>query len=191
MQKETDPTVEFEPLVLDTWRARWIWSADAQSYPGYVYFRKTVELNQAPQQAQLFLSANTEYKLYVNGSFLGRGPDRCDPAWKYYDGYDLAGRLRPGPNQLAVLVYHLEMDQEQRTRSNRGRGALIVDLRMEMPGGRRRDDPSGGRARDHSGHRLWNGPTLSAQPASRRWWLRRRVQRRDLPGHRVDRSGAR
>ena len=64
MQKETDPTVEFEPLVLDSWRARWIWKADADA--SFIYFRKTVELTQAPQQSGRALCVNDE-SLLISG----------------------------------------------------------------------------------------------------------------------------
>ena len=127
--------VEFEPPALDTWHARWIWHPDAPSADAYVYFRKTIELDAHPQQAQLFLSANSRYHLFVNGAFIARGPDRCDPAWKYYDGHDLTGCLQPGANVIAVLVWrcgpaahNVSYDAE--------RGGLIAALRREMPGGR-------------------------------------------------------
>ena len=57
-------------------------------------------------------------------------------------------------------------------------------------GGRWWDDPPGGCTRYHPSHRLRHGPPLRAWTASRGWWLRRRIQRRDIPGHWLDRSGS-
>jgi hypothetical protein len=69
----------------------------------FVYFRKTFQLLQSPEQATLKISADGRYQLFVNGQFVGRGPARCDPAWQTYDSYDLQTYLQPGKNLIAVL----------------------------------------------------------------------------------------
>ncbi len=51
------------------------------------------------------MSADSAYRLYVNGHFVGRGPVRSYPEHKYYDIYDLAPHLRPGKNVIAALVH--------------------------------------------------------------------------------------
>jgi hypothetical protein len=63
----------------------------------FVYFRKGFELPPAADKAVVHISADGRYQLYVNGHFVGRGPARCDPAFQYYDSYDIADhrRLRP------------------------------------------------------------------------------------------------
>lgn len=69
-------------------------------------FRRSFELQSAPANAMLHLFADSVYELYVNGSWVGFGPARFDPAAPEYDSYDLSALLRPGKNVVAVLVKH-------------------------------------------------------------------------------------
>src|SRR5688572_10039817 len=87
-------------------RAEWIWRQRPEAPPGmrgvfanlrpfeqesnrFVYFRRVFELSSAPQNALLHISADGRYQLFVNGAFIGRGPARCDPAYQYYDSYEI------------------------------------------------------------------------------------------------------
>jgi len=59
--------------------ARWIGSAHPfDLHEVYLDFRSPANfvLNEAPDSAQLFLSGDSRYKLWVNGVFVGRGPAR-------------------------------------------------------------------------------------------------------------------
>ncbi len=68
-------------------------------------FRKTVELGDAPTNANFSITVDGRYILFVNGERLGRGPVRCSPLFQRYDDYDLTATLKPGLNVLAVLVH--------------------------------------------------------------------------------------
>ena len=61
-------------------------------------FRKTVHLSDAPTGADLSITVDGRYILYVNGERLGRGPVRCSPLFQRYDDYDLTDALKPGRN---------------------------------------------------------------------------------------------
>ncbi len=69
----------------------------------FVYFRKTFDLASKVAKAIIHISADGRYQLFVNGQFIGRGPARCDPAFQYYDSYDIAPHLQAGTNVIAVL----------------------------------------------------------------------------------------
>ena len=56
----------------------------------HVYFRKTFELPSQPRNAPAYVTADSRYRLYVNGKFVGRGPVRSYPRFQYYDVYDLS-----------------------------------------------------------------------------------------------------
>lgn len=71
----------------------------------FIYFRKTFTVDERAHTALLHISADGRYQLFVNGTFIGRGPARCDPAFQYYDSYEIAPHLRPGQNVIAVLVH--------------------------------------------------------------------------------------
>lgn len=57
-----------------------------------------------PATVPVRLSADSRYVLRVNGTEVGRGPARAQPARSRHDEFDLAPHLRPGPNVVAVLV---------------------------------------------------------------------------------------
>lgn len=69
-------------------------------------FRHTFELDDAPEQAALRIFADSRYQLFINGSYVGRGPGRSDPRWQYYDTWDISSLLHAGKNTFAVLALH-------------------------------------------------------------------------------------
>jgi len=94
------------PLNLKDHRARWIWTADARNLRHYFMFaRRRFTLRRRLHKALLFVSACDHYRLYVNGRYLGRGPQRGDPKWQSYDTYDVTALLAPGANVVALQVY--------------------------------------------------------------------------------------
>lgn len=87
--------------------AKYVWFAarDTSRNP-YAAFRKSFEIEKMPEirSAVLNIFADTVYKLYVNGKFIGYGPVRFDPRYPLYDSYDLRPHLKNGANAIAVLV---------------------------------------------------------------------------------------
>lgn len=100
-------------------RAEWIWrrrGIDKLSFSGgsppheaeanrYVYFRKTVDVESPVTAANVHVSADGRYQLYVNGQLIGRGPARSTQAFQAADPYDLTPYLRPGSNVISALVH--------------------------------------------------------------------------------------
>lgn len=71
----------------------------------FYYLRRTFTLDRPPENAELDITTDGRYQLFVNGQFIGRGPARSDPLHKRVDHYDdIARHLRAGENALAVLV---------------------------------------------------------------------------------------
>ena len=71
----------------------------------YLNFRFDLDLCKSPGQAVLHLTADSRYLLWINGQFIGRGPERSWPASMAVDARDVAGYLKPGTNRIAVQVY--------------------------------------------------------------------------------------
>ncbi len=71
----------------------------------YVNFRADILLDAAPTMASLCLSADSRYRLWINGFFVGRGPERSWPSSMAVDEQSVANLLRPGVNRIAVQVY--------------------------------------------------------------------------------------
>ncbi|MCL2813750.1 MAG: alpha-L-rhamnosidase N-terminal domain-containing protein [Oscillospiraceae bacterium] len=83
----------------------WFEAKDTSRNP-YAAFRKSFEVKNILEvtSAALNIFADTVYKLYVNGKFIGYGPVRFDPKYPQYDSYDLLPYLKNGANAIAVLV---------------------------------------------------------------------------------------
>ncbi len=84
-----------------------LWIGPAHAFDlrdAYVNYRADVVLKDQPKQAVLRLSADSRYRLWVNGVFVGRGPERCWPSSMAVDERLLAN-LRPGINRIAIQVY--------------------------------------------------------------------------------------
>lgn len=102
--------------VEDTWTysgilnsgAVWIGSSHPfDLHEAYLCFRSpsSWQLRELPHRAELLITADSRYRLWVNGRPVARGPARCYPHAQSVDRLDLTPHLRAGPNLLAVQVY--------------------------------------------------------------------------------------
>ena len=90
------------------WTAQWIWLEQYKNHPTTsLLVRKEFSLDKIPALAPLAISANNIYRLYINGACLGRGPDRADPRFPYFDTYDVKQHLGTGKNVILALTYHI------------------------------------------------------------------------------------
>jgi alpha-L-rhamnosidase len=116
------------------WQANWIW-AEGEETPRNEWwcFRKTFELPiEARDNAQLAITADSRYVLYINGQILGRGPVRSWPFEQSYDVYEVGHLLKKGEvNSIAVLVMHFGVSNFYYLR---GRGGLIAQLQWQHNG---------------------------------------------------------
>ena len=71
----------------------------------YLCFRNTWQVSQQTTPWSLFISADSRYKLWVNGQFVARGPARSWPYAQCLDRHDISAHIRLGQNSLAVQVY--------------------------------------------------------------------------------------
>lgn len=93
------------PTAMDLSPAKWIWLPSERCLPNtFVLFRRTLTLAAAPRRATGWLTADSRYKLTVNGQRVQWGPAPCDPRWLEADPVDLAPVLRAGPNVIGVEV---------------------------------------------------------------------------------------
>jgi hypothetical protein len=96
------------------WQADWIWLPAPVDAPDvYAHARREFEIEGEPSDARLRISANNIYRLHVNGIRIGRGPDRADPRFPYYDEYDVAPHLQRGTNVIAVDLYCILTAQDR------------------------------------------------------------------------------
>jgi len=106
MTDSSHPLAEFHPS--RPWNAHWVWAAgDGREKNAYYYFRRDVHLDQVPQDARIFITADTRYLLFINGRRVGRGAPQSKPFYHYYDEYPVGEFLQAGANCIAVICCHL------------------------------------------------------------------------------------
>jgi hypothetical protein len=108
-----------------------IWTQETPTTKGFLnaVFRRSFELPARPSQARFHLFAYTRYQLYVNGEYVGRGPNRFENRRPEYDTWDLSSRLQIGRNVIAVLV-HRDWPGEHRTSFVQ----TLSRIRLHQPG---------------------------------------------------------
>ena len=87
--------------------ACWIGSAHPfDLHEVYLDFRSPVlDLAMRPGHAELLITADSRYRLWINGRFVARGPARGYPWRQPVDSHDVTEFLRPGANAIAIQVY--------------------------------------------------------------------------------------
>lgn len=97
-QNQPDPTIE-------KWDARWVMHPTVQPQAAAeVLFRKTFELTEKPARFVIHVSADNHYRLFVNGTYITRGPARGDLSHWFYETLDIAPHLSAGTNLIAAEV---------------------------------------------------------------------------------------
>jgi alpha-L-rhamnosidase len=88
--------------------AGWIWY-DHVGYDDvntFMLARKEFHLDALPKNpAVINITADSRYKLYVNGNYVCYGPARGYPESYPFDTVDITGYLKKGGNVIAVLVH--------------------------------------------------------------------------------------
>ncbi|KAJ9491692.1 hypothetical protein VN97_g1538 [Penicillium thymicola] len=87
-----------------TWVSNWTDSSNANTAGKVVHFTRHVNLSSRPTKSVLHFSADTRYKLYVNGKHVAVGPTRSSPLIWYYDTLDIAPYLKEGQNNIQFVV---------------------------------------------------------------------------------------
>ncbi len=90
---------------MHTFAGSWIWTSEPAA-PRNVFARFRRTFSYSGGKADLHITADSRYFLYVNGERIGFGPVRAWPGHWRYDTYDLAPYLKPGKNVVAALVNH-------------------------------------------------------------------------------------
>ncbi len=85
----------------------WITDKRADSGDGLYRFRRTFTADEK-SSLNVRVSADTRYKLYVNGNEVLCGPCKGNRFVTYYETADLSKYISDGENELVALVLHLD-----------------------------------------------------------------------------------
>jgi hypothetical protein len=137
------------------WHGKWIWpdifiskmagSPDRppefqhlkrEEWNKFILARRSFELKYIPAKAILNITADSRYKLFINGKYVGRGINRCEAYYWYYNSYDVTPFLKEGKNVIAIharfygmeLAYYTPPELPGRNKENCGKGGLLFEL---------------------------------------------------------------
>lgn len=98
-----------DPRLVETvWDAWWVTPADVPvSEYGVYHLRKSLQLEQVPDDFVINLSGDNRYQLYVNGTFVCTGAARGDLTYWNYETVNIAPFLKKGKNVLAVVLWNM------------------------------------------------------------------------------------
>ncbi|MFW5980932.1 MAG: family 78 glycoside hydrolase catalytic domain, partial [Halanaerobiaceae bacterium] len=90
------------------WTGEWIWDDnDGKKENTYYYFRREFELNSISDDLNLYITADSRYRLYINGERIGNGSLQSQSHYKYYDIREVSSYLNQGLNTIAVIVNYV------------------------------------------------------------------------------------
>jgi alpha-L-rhamnosidase len=92
----------------------------------YIRFRSPVNWGASvvPEKVDLFITADSRYKVWINGRFVARGPARCYPAFQSVDRLDITALVNEQGNFLAAEVY--QPGYSHFSYLHRGSGGLLA-----------------------------------------------------------------
>jgi hypothetical protein len=100
-----DASARWRPYRVSLAPAQWIWLPSQRTLPStFVLFRREFELSDRPRKAAGWITADSRYRLTVNGTRVQWGPPPCDPRQLDVDPVDVTSLLRPGKNVIGVEV---------------------------------------------------------------------------------------
>lgn len=90
------------------WKAKWIWlpRTSNQDKNHVIIARKKFNISEIVKQAELYITADSHYKIWINGHFVSRGPARCNPHHQSYDILNVEPFLIQGENIIAVKAHY-------------------------------------------------------------------------------------
>ncbi len=121
------PTPESEKLAADLGLGRWIWTTNFTDKQTCRLWRSfTLPNTNGVRKANLRLTADNSYRLYLDGREIGQGGN-----WRSLTDYDVTWLLGSGSHVLAVEVFNDGLE-----------GGLILGLKIEFADGQKMLLPS-------------------------------------------------
>jgi len=117
--------------------SKWIWCTqqDVHGYNQTVLFKKEFGLTKAGGVASLHITADSWYRVSINGKWVHDGPARAYPDHYLYDTHEVGGLLKKGKNRIEVIVryfgvgtfHQLPLQAGLRARLDTAGGSVATD----------------------------------------------------------------
>lgn len=120
-------------------QTNWIWlpswTPEDDSDARLVYFRKEITIEDAlPSQKKIKITADSRYKLYINGQFVQEGPQKpLDTKEWFVDTADVAPYLVQGVNVAAVEVLRFAASQNDSLYRSNTPCLYVEDCTQDAP----------------------------------------------------------
>ena len=87
------------------WKAKWIWCQRRcyNQYNDAIAARKQFRVP-AFRKAEVHITADTFYRLYVNNVWVNDGPARAWPEHYSYDSIDISPYIKKGINEVQIIA---------------------------------------------------------------------------------------
>lgn len=110
-------------------KAKWISPPIIHGQASLYAFKKYFSVNDDVKSFVVRISADTRYRLYINGRELSNGPCKSTKFVKYYEELDCKDALKTGENEIKILVLYCSQDEGKRftTACPQDRAALYFD----------------------------------------------------------------
>jgi len=107
--------------------AKWITVNECHGDTSLYIFRKRFELSERISEFTVKVSADTRYRLYINGHEICQGPCAGGVFKKYYEEIECSHALRLSENTIEARVIHDPTDSKLITMFRRSKPALYFD----------------------------------------------------------------
>ncbi len=109
-----------------SWDVHWVWRDQPQTLPfERCFFRLDFTLGEIGY-LKLHLSADSRYKLYINGQMLGVGPAAGDFFHYHYDSFGFERRIKLNPNTYQLVVEVLSFGTNGPINEMHARAAMML-----------------------------------------------------------------
>ena len=93
------------PFPADAWPGEWMWAETAESSFEVVQFAIRFSTRDMDLPLRLHISADNRYKLYLNGEFIGLGPQKGDISKWHFDTYELSSLDSEKEHVLSAVAW--------------------------------------------------------------------------------------
>lgn len=86
------------------WTGKWIWTQECDKNT-FCYFRKNFHVEKK-EKIRVYITADTRYRLYINGNYIRNGSVQSQPYNQYFDEQEITEWVQEGENAFCVEVYY-------------------------------------------------------------------------------------